>query len=61
MNRRETYVCEVCVLPCRVAIDTSDSKLPREIAEQERFRQRVCLCREDTPQWTLESNEEIIQ
>ncbi len=55
MCKREMYICSVCWLPCRVIIDASDSKLPQEIAKQERFRNRVCLCKENEPQWVLES------
>lgn len=60
MFRRETYVCEVCTLPCRVLIDASDEKLPRGPGTKLVTLCGVCLCNEGPPRWTLELNEEIM-
>ncbi len=50
-TKTERWECNLCGLPCRLEIETTDGKMPEWLASQSRFRDRRCPCLETIPSW----------
>lgn len=47
----ERWECNVCELPCRIEITTTDEKLPKHLKGRDRFVSQGCVCKEDRAIW----------
>lgn len=49
----ERWECVECGSPCRIEIYYSDAKLPEHLLDEDKFRNKECLCKNSpSTKWT---------